>query len=161
MEARLQPSGNNRYGPLNAAENDNGVVQMSVDEYEAIRLIDTEGYTQEKCAEHMNVSRSTIQSIYDSPERSCLTRWYMEKCCGLKAANIVFATAGQTVAVAVDATGIAAEGMRASSLNRTIKQLKQKRRKQMKIAIPMNEQSLDSDVCPSFGRAPFFYSTTV
>ena len=60
---------NNRYGPLNAAENDNGVVQMSVDEYEAIRLIDTEGYTQDKCAEHMNVSRSTIQSIYDSARK--------------------------------------------------------------------------------------------
>ena len=60
---------NSRYGPLNAAENDNGVVQMSVDEYEAIRLIDTEGYTQEKCAEHMNVSRSTIQSIYDSARK--------------------------------------------------------------------------------------------
>jgi len=60
---------NNRYGPLNAAENDNGFVQMSVDEYEAIRLIDTEGYTQEKCAEHMNVSRSTIQSIYDSARK--------------------------------------------------------------------------------------------
>ena len=60
---------NNRYGPLNAAENDNGIVRMSVDEYEAIRLIDTEGYTQEKCAEHMNVSRSTIQSIYDSARK--------------------------------------------------------------------------------------------
>ena len=60
---------NNRYGPLNAAENDNGVVQMSVDEYETLRLIDTEGYTQEQCAEHMNVSRSTIQSIYDSARK--------------------------------------------------------------------------------------------
>ena len=60
---------NNRYGPLNAAENENGIVQMSVDEYEAIRRIDTEGYTQEKCAEHMNVSRSTIQSIYDSARK--------------------------------------------------------------------------------------------
>ena len=60
---------NNRYGPLNAIESDNGVVQMSVDEYEAIRLIDTEGYTQEQCAEHMNVSRSTIQSIYDSARK--------------------------------------------------------------------------------------------
>ena len=26
----------------------------------------------------------------------------------------------------------------------------------MKIAVPMNEQSLDTDVCPSFGRAPYF-----
>ena len=60
---------NNRYGPLNAAYSDNGIVQMPVDEYEAIRLIDTEGYTQEQCAEHMNVSRSTIQSIYDSARK--------------------------------------------------------------------------------------------
>lgn len=60
---------NNRYGPLNANVDETGVVKMSVDEYETIRLIDTEGYTQEKCAEHMNVSRSTIQSIYDSARK--------------------------------------------------------------------------------------------
>lgn len=59
----------NRYGPLNGTANDNGVVQMSVDEYETIRLIDAEGYTQEACAEQMNVSRSTIQSIYDSARK--------------------------------------------------------------------------------------------
>ena len=60
---------NNRYGPLNTASDETGVVQMSVDEYETIRLIDAEGYTQEACAEHMNVSRSTIQSIYDSARK--------------------------------------------------------------------------------------------
>ena len=60
---------NNRFGPLNANADDIGIVRMSVDEYEAIRLIDTEGYTQEKCAEHMNVSRSTIQSIYDAARK--------------------------------------------------------------------------------------------
>jgi predicted Fe-Mo cluster-binding NifX family protein len=26
----------------------------------------------------------------------------------------------------------------------------------MKIAIPVNEQSMDSEVCPSFGRTPYF-----
>jgi predicted Fe-Mo cluster-binding NifX family protein len=26
----------------------------------------------------------------------------------------------------------------------------------MKITIPMNEQTLESGVCPSFGRAPYF-----
>lgn len=26
----------------------------------------------------------------------------------------------------------------------------------MKIAMPMNEKSLDTEVCPSFGRAPYF-----
>lgn len=60
---------NNRFGPLGADADEKSVVQMSVDEYEAIRLIDSEGYTQEKCADHMNVSRSTIQSIYDAARK--------------------------------------------------------------------------------------------
>ena len=80
----------------------------------------------------------------------------MGKCCGLKAANTVCATACQTVAAAVDATGIAAEEMHALSLNRMIRQHKQKWRNQVKIAIPMNEKSIDTEVCPSFGRAPYF-----
>lgn len=45
------------------------MVHMSVDEYEAVRLIDAACYTQEACAAHMGVSRSTIQSIYDSARK--------------------------------------------------------------------------------------------
>ena len=37
-----------------------------------------------------------------------------------------------------------------------IRQHKQKWRNQVKIAIPMNEKSIDTEVCPSFGRAPYF-----
>lgn len=51
-----------RYGPLDVPGGD--AVVMSVDEYEAVRLIDLEGYTQEECAEQMNVARTTIQRIY-------------------------------------------------------------------------------------------------
>ena len=38
---------NNRYGPLNATANESGVVQMSVDEYETIRLSLIEKYGEE------------------------------------------------------------------------------------------------------------------
>lgn len=42
---------------------------MTLDEYEAIRLIDYEGLTQEQCAKQMSVSRTTAQSVYSSARR--------------------------------------------------------------------------------------------
>lgn len=51
------------FGPLKGAVSDE-IVNLSVDEYEVIRLIDLEGLDQVKCAERMEVARSTIQRIY-------------------------------------------------------------------------------------------------
>lgn len=39
-------------------------INMKVDEYETIRLIDLEGFTQEECSKQMNVARTTVQGIY-------------------------------------------------------------------------------------------------
>lgn len=44
-------------------------IRMTVDEYEALRLLDAEGLTQEGCADRMNVSRTTVTAIYDSARK--------------------------------------------------------------------------------------------
>lgn len=41
-------------------------VDMTFDEYEVMRLMDTLGYSQEECAKQMDIARSTVASIYDS-----------------------------------------------------------------------------------------------
>jgi predicted DNA-binding protein (UPF0251 family) len=42
---------------------------LTVDEYECIRLIDYQGFSQESCAEYMQVSRATVQLICDNAHR--------------------------------------------------------------------------------------------
>ena len=44
-------------------------ILLTLDEYEAIRLMDLEGRTHEQCAAQMDISRSTVQEIYESARR--------------------------------------------------------------------------------------------
>lgn len=59
----------NRFGPLSPESKQEEFLTMTIDEYETIRLIDLEGFTQEECSVQMNVARTTVQGIYFEARR--------------------------------------------------------------------------------------------
>ena len=51
------------FTPVTGGEKRPAIV-LTVDEYEALRLIDKEGFSQEACGAYMKVARATVQQIY-------------------------------------------------------------------------------------------------
>ncbi|MGM0435818.1 MAG: DUF134 domain-containing protein [Bacillota bacterium] len=58
------PPRHTRFGPEGCQGKGRHVV-LHMDEYETIRLIDALKHTQQEAADMMEVSRSTVQTIYD------------------------------------------------------------------------------------------------
>ncbi len=60
---------NDQYGPLHQIIEPEHTVNMTVEEYETIRLIDLLELTQEECSAQMNVARTTVQAMYLSARK--------------------------------------------------------------------------------------------
>jgi predicted DNA-binding protein (UPF0251 family) len=58
--------GHTAYGPLSESADGRETIEMTLDEYESIRLMDLENCTQEECAARMGVARTTVQAVYTS-----------------------------------------------------------------------------------------------
>ncbi len=75
----------NKFGPIDECLKAREFIHMTVEEYETIRLIDYEGFTQEECSDSMHVARTTVQGIY-SDARKKIARGLIEglpiKICG-------------------------------------------------------------------------------
>lgn len=62
---------NDGFVPVRGGEELTPIV-LNVDEYEAIRLIDREGFSQEQCGEYMRIARTTVQQIYAAARKKSI-----------------------------------------------------------------------------------------
>lgn len=92
------------FGPIGINESSAPVVTMSIDEYEAIRIIDLAGLTQEECAARMDVSRTTAQAIYNSARKKLAECLIYGKDLQSAEETTLFATAAPAGAAVIAAT---------------------------------------------------------
>lgn len=61
------------FGPAGIERGMMPPLTMTVEEYEAVRLMDREGLTQDQCARQMDVARTTVQRIYAEARQKIAT----------------------------------------------------------------------------------------
>lgn len=65
------------YNSFYSEKKDNLEIYLSLEEFETIRLIDYLGYHQQQCADEMEISRTTVVSLYNTARKK-LARFLIE-----------------------------------------------------------------------------------
>lgn len=118
-------------------------VRLSVDEYEAIRLIDLEGFSQEACSSYMQVARTTVQAIYTSARKKLAVMLVEGRPLRIGGGDYQLCDGREAFC---DCGGC--------RRHRRCAQTAQGKENPMKLAIPLDEDQ--SSVCPVLARAPYF-----
>lgn len=129
-----------------AGEDGKDAVFMTVDEYEAIRLIDKEKFSQEECVQYMNVARTTIQAIYTSAREKIAIALVEGRALKIEGGDYRLCDGQEEYCACGGCPKHRFRKEKASSVNGE--------EKHMRVAIPLDEGK--EAVCVSFGRAPYF-----
>lgn len=132
---------NDGFLPVRGGEKQEPII-LNVDEYEAIRLIDREGFSQEQCGEYMHIARTTVQQIYSSARKKLAD--------ALVEGTPIHISGGDYKLCEGNESYCGCGGCHRHRLER----ISQEGEKFMKIAIPLDENKID--VCPVLARAPYF-----
>ena len=131
---------NLKFIPQNPGENQEPVI-LNLDEFETIRLIDREGFSQEQCGRVMGVARATVQQIYTAARKKVAD--------ALVDGRPLQIEGGQYRLCGKHGNHCGCQGCWRHLANRG-----KKEDTSMKIVIPLDENK--QDICVSFGRAPYF-----
>ncbi|MFI3227690.1 MAG: DUF134 domain-containing protein [Clostridia bacterium] len=115
-------------------------VILQIDEYETLRIIDREGFSQEQCGEYMHIARATVQQIYTSARKKLAD--------ALVEGRPIHISGGEYLLCDGKEHKCGCGGCRKH------KQYENQGGKKMKIAVPLDENK--QDVCLVLARAPFF-----
>ena len=133
---------NDGFNPLCGGSEESAVI-LAVDEYEAIRLIDKEGFSQEQCGSYMKIARATVQQIYTSARK---------KLAEALVDGLPLRIAGGHYCLCDGNESYCGCGGCRRHRQRCMEEKRSETN--MKIAIPLDENK--TDVCIVLSRAPYF-----